>query len=159
MTAATVLGGTEQIPAVQSSAPVYLTPAQIKTYVDGTGIANTVVMTGEYMLTEDNEIDLSGSLSDGQASATTVLTGLPSSTTAILAYIGLADTGVQPQIRWKRSSGGTLEYQIKGLWGDQGTQEFYGLWWMPTGPGSIYVKAVTADIGIVFTVVGYKVGE
>ena len=158
MTAASALAGTETFEAVQSSASVKATAAQIRTYVTGGVVANTSTVIAEYIFDEDNEIDLSGSFADAQASATTTLTGLPSATTAIWAYIGLADTSTQPQIRWRRTAGGTQEYQIKGLWADAGTNEFYGTWWMPTGPGTIRTTSVIADVGITFKIIGYKTG-
>ena len=159
MTAATVLGGTEQIPAVQSSAPVYLTPTQIKTYVNPpAGITNTVTITGEYQFTEDNELDYSASITDGMAAGAVTFTELPATTVAILAFVSLGETSTGPTLSWKRTTGGTATFNLREVFADGGTNEVRGTYWMPTGGNSIYVTAVAADITSTFLIIGYKTG-
>ena len=44
------------------------------------GITNTVQITGEYMLTEDNELDYSGSITDAMSAQTVTFSELPADT-------------------------------------------------------------------------------
>ena len=159
LTAASALAGTEVLPVVQSSATVKVTPAQIKTYVDGTGITATSVITGEYQLTEDNELDYSASFTDGMSAATVTFSELPSNTKAVWVFVQLSDTGTAPHVQYKRSSGGTLSLNIFGEWADAGTNVIALTPWMPTGGNSIYVEEVAADTALIFKIIGYKTGQ
>ena len=161
LTAASALDGTELFEGVQSAAPVKVTAAQIGTYVHAnpTGITATSVITGEYIFTEDNELDYSASFVDSMSAGTVVtFAELPATTVAIHAYIEVADTGTDPRIYWKRTAGGTQAFHIFGSWADVGTNQLHGTWWMPTGGNSINVTNVQADAVSTFKILGYKTG-
>lgn len=170
LAAASALDGTEPLEIVQSSVSVKATGAQIATYVAGAsaltavfvnitaGIADTVQITGEYQLTEDNEIDASSDFSDAMSAATVTFSGLPATTVLIHAFIDLQETGVGPRLLWQRSSGGTQEFAFGATFGDQGTNRIRGLVWMPTDDNTLYVTECIADTGIEFKIVGYKTG-
>ena len=160
LSVASALAGTEAVLAVQTNASVYTTPEQIATYVHANpaGVTATSIITGEYIFTEDAELDYSGSLSDGQTSALTTFTELPADTVAVLAYLSLGDEGTEISLHWKRTSGGTFEYIIGSYYADAGTNRLRGCYWLPTGGNSIYVTTVYADTTIVFTILGYKTG-
>ena len=159
LTAGTTLAGTETIPMVQSAATVKVTPAQLKTYVDGTGVTATSVITGEYLFTEDNELDYSASFTDGMSAATVTFTQLPATTVAIHVYLQLGDSDVSPLFYWKRTSGGTQLFQIRATFADGGTNVLQGTYWLPTGGNSIYPTSVASDGGLGFYILGYKTGQ
>lgn len=128
--------------------------------VDSTApIANAVRVTGEYMLTADNELNYDSSFTDGMSAQTVTFTELPAKTIAVLMYIGLADTVPSIRMDWKRSSGDTQTFSLYYLWGDGGTNRHHDFVWMPTGGNSIYVNSCAADSNTIFRIVGYKVGE
>ena len=156
--AATALAGTETLEVVQSGANVKVTPAQIKTYVDGTGITATSVITGEYIFTEDNELDYSASFTDGMSAATVTFTQLPATTVAIQAYVQLGDTETNPKLSWKRTSGGTQGFAIQAIFADVGTNFLEGTYWLPTDNNTLYVTSVVADTLMGFFIIGYKTG-
>jgi len=160
LTAGAAIVGTDTFEAVQSSASVYVTAAQVATYVHAnpTGVTATSVITGEFIFTEDNELDYSGSITDGTMNSAVVFTELPATTKAIHAYVGLADTSTSPALNWQRSTGGSQIFNIRGVWADGGTNEMYAPYWMPTNGNSIYMTTVVADTGIIFRIIGYKTG-
>ena len=162
LTAGAAIVGTDTFEAVQSSESVYVTAAQMATYVYSTtppaGVSNTTVITGEYQFTEDNELDYASSISDGTMNSAVVFTELPATTKAIHAYVGLADTSTSPALNWQRSTGGSQIFNIRGVWADGGTNEIYAPYWMPTNGNSIYMTTVVADTGIIFRIIGYKTG-
>ena len=165
LTAATVLGGTEQIPCVQSAATVVCTPAQISTYVNAnppSGITATSVVTGEYIFDEDSELDYSTTVVNGMSAQAVTFSELPSTTREILTYLDIRDASLNPYIQFKRSSGGTLSYLIAGQFADAGASNWIrGLYWLPTHENSIYIETVNAgqspSAGS-FVIVAYKVG-
>ena len=122
-------------------------------------ITNAVRVTGEFMLTEDNELDYTSSLTDAMAAATITITELPANTIAVLAYIKLTDTGRGPFIQWARSSGGTQSFIFQGAFADGGSNTIQGMQWMPTENNTIRIQGVVADTTIIWKIVGYKVGE
>ena len=158
MTAATAIVGTEVFELIQSSASVKATPAQLKTYIDGTGATATSVITGEYIFTEDNELDYSASFTDGMSAQTVTFTQLPATTKAIHVYLQLGDSDVSPLFYWKRTSGGTQLFQIRATFADGGTNVLQGTYWLPTGGNSIYPTSVASDGGLGFYILGYKTG-
>ncbi len=155
--AATIVAGDEFL-GVQSSTTVLATAAQIKTFIDGTGIANTVTITGEHMFTEDNELDYSGSIINGMAPATITFTPLPADTVTILVDLQIAHSGQTPNFEWKRTSGGTKVFSVLGQWADGGINGLYGQYWMPTGGNSMYIVTATMDATSNFVIIGYKTG-
>ena len=161
LTAGSALGGTEPIPMVQSSATVYVTPAQISTYVHANpaGVSNTSVITGEYIFDEDAELDYSASFTDGMSAATVTFSELPSATKAVWVYVYLGDTGVNPYIGFKRTSGGTQQFYIYAEFADSGTNKLMGTYWIPTDGNTIYATGVNADTTSEFRVLGYKTGQ
>lgn len=157
--AASALDGTELVEAVQSSTSKKATVAQIKTFADGDpGIANTVTITGEHWLTEDNELNYSSSFSDGMGAATITFTELPIETVAILVFLGLADSGSECLFEWQRSSGGSQRFIARNAAAGDSNQRFFNLLWMPTHQNSIYMIGVIADAASDFYIIGYKTG-
>ena len=167
---------------VQSSATVKATGIQVRDYVAASasaqtviaassplttvfqalsaGIANTVQITGEYLFTEDNELDYSGSFTDGMSAATITFTELPADTVAILTYIELDDSGNNPVIQWKRSSGGTSIFNYMSRFADAGTNNrVRSPIWMLTKNNTIRVLLFDSDSAHVFKILGYKTGE
>lgn len=122
-------------------------------------IANTVRVSGEYLLTEDNELDYSGSLSDGMSGTTITITELPANTNAILVDYSFTDTGTYPGAIVKQSSGATKEYRLRQHFADAGDNISNGTAWLPTAGNTIYVDSCNADGGITFDIIAYKVGE
>jgi len=159
LTAATVLDGTETIPVVQSSATVKATVSQIWNGA-ATAATGASVITGEYIFTEDSELDYSGSFTDGMSAQTITFSELPANTKAIFAKIYLNDTDITPNMRIKRTSGGTENLYIAASFADGGTNYLYGTWWLPTDGNSIYVMSCTSDGADTpkFIIYGYKVG-
>ena len=155
--AATIVAG-DQFLGVQSSATVLYTAAQIKTFVDGTGITGTTIITGEYVFKDGNTLDYSGSLSDAMSAAVLTITELPSSTAMIHVNVRIRDTTTNPAIGFNYASGGTTIIDISGLWGDAGTNLLRGVYWFPTVNNTIYIKFVSADTEIKFEIIGYKTG-
>ena len=161
MTAASALAGTELVEAVQSSASVKATMAQISTYINAnppSGVTATSAITGEFQFTEDNELDYTASITDGMSAQTVTFIQLPSTTKAIHAAIEIADADADVRILWKRTSGGTQVLSYYGSFQDVGTNRYYDLVWMPTGGNSIYVTTVTAGALRNFKILGYKTG-
>ena len=159
MTAATAIVGTEVFELIQSSASVKVTPAQIKTYVDGTGATATSVITGEYIFTEDNELDYSASFTDGMSAQTVTFSELPTTTVAVLVYTYLRDSGNAPGISLKRSAGGTqIMYIPYASFADGGNNEVIGTYWWPTENNTIYVNSLAADVVSEVKILGYKTG-
>ncbi len=182
--AAGALAGTEPIATVQSGEAVGATADQIAAFVAGdatsqatiaaavavdpaltdafqalsAGIANTVQITGEYLFTEDNELDYSGSFINDMAPALVTFTELPADTVAILVYMDFRDILVSTSLNWKRTSGGTQSLFFRWRWGDQGTNEVRAPVWLVTGGNSIYVTGVEADSTSTFLILGYKTG-
>ena len=160
LSVASALAGTEAVLAVQTNASVYTTPAQIATYVHANpaGVTATSIITGEYLFTEDNELDYSASIVDAMTAGTVVFSELPSTTVAILTWVYLADTSTTVSLGMKRSAGGTQAIQITGVWADGGTNSLRGTYWLPTSENSIYINGVTADTTSTFIILGYKTG-
>lgn len=168
LSAATTLDGTETFEAVQSAGPKQASMSQVADYVAGASAltsvfasAATVAVTGAtlvstYVFDEDQELDLSSVLTDGQASALTTLTGIPSAAVAVLFYIGLGDSSTTPRLKLKRSSAASAEIVIGGSFADQGTNYIWGNHWIPTDGNSIYVTQVTSDNIIYFYALGYQ---
>jgi len=152
------LTGSELTIVVQGGTSYSANIDAFKTYIDGTGITATTVVTGEFLFTEDNELDYSGSFSDGMSAATITFTELPASTIAIYAYVALSNTASTVSFRWKRTSGGTQQLTMVGNWADVGTNSFNLPVWMPTGGNSIYVTTVQAGSALSFVIMGYKTG-
>lgn len=161
LTAGTALGGTEVFEAVQGSASVGITPAQISTYAHANppaGVTNTVSVTGEYFFTEDNELDYSASFVDAMSAATVTFAELPTDTREILVRYNFTDSGVYPGMVYKRTSGGTATVSLRGSFADAGTNYISGVSWLPTTNNSIYVTNVAGDDSITFVIYGYKTG-
>ncbi len=178
--AGTAVLGTDQFAGVQSSATVLITGSQIGAFVAGdatsltaiaaasqlttvfqplaAGIANTVQITGEYMFTEDNELDYTSSFTDGMGAATITFTELPADTVKILAYVELVDTGADPRMEYKRSSGGTALMYIQAGFADGGNNTIKDTHVITTGGNSIYVSHLSADVTSTFRILGYKTG-
>lgn len=171
LSAASALGGTEAVEVVQSGGNVKATPSQIADYVAAAsamtaafqpiadGVTNTVQVVKEYLFTEDNELDYSASLTDGMPAATVTFSELPANTVAIWVYAWVADAGTSPDIKWRRTSGGTLGLEWEYSFADGGTNVSQGTMWMPTGGNSIYVTDVQADSSVGFVLLGYKTSE
>ena len=158
LTAASALAGTEVLPVVQSSATVKVTPAQIKTYVDGTGVSNTSVITGEYQFTNGNELDYSASFTDGMSAATVTFTELPASTVEVHLMLQLQESDTTVSFQWKGSAGSSIQYAVMGKWADVGTNLLYLPIWARTAANAIYVNTVEADGLSNVYVIGYKTG-
>ena len=158
MTAATAIVGTEVFELIQSSASVKVTPAQLKTYIDGTGATATTVITGEYIFTEDNELDYSSSITEGMSAATITFTQLPTTTVAVLAYMYLTEAGTEATINFKRSAAGTQEFYMVAAWADGGTNKRGSIAWLPTSNNTIRIIGVGADASRTFKILGYKTG-
>ena len=160
LSAASALAGTEAVLAVQTNTSVYTTPAQIATYVHANpaGITATSVITGEYLFTEDNELDYSASIVDAMSAATVTFSELPSTTVAVLAYYDLEETGTTVGVTLKRSAGGTAVFGVRAIFADVGTNALRGTAWLPTNANSIYVSSVAADAASTFKILGYKTG-
>ena len=136
---------------------LYLNSAKVATSV--APVTNSVRVTGEYMFTEDHELDYSASFTSGMAAATITFTQLPTNTIAVIASVRLFDTGTLPAFTWKRSSGGTKTWTIKAAFADRGTNSIEGIYTVPTGGNSLYVTVCQADAAREFVIIGYKVGE
>ena len=159
MTAGSALTGTELFEAVQSSASVKITGTQIKTYVDpAAGIANTVTITGDYLLTDGNELDYSSSFSNDMASTMTTFTELPTTTREVLVLMEAADTSVTPRLLVRRSTSSTSLFGLNTVFADHGTNRIAGTQWIPTNGNYLLTNTVIADTTIVFTICGYKTG-
>ena len=180
LAAASALDGTEPLPVVQSSVTVQATGIQVRDYVAASasaqtviaassplttafqalsaGIANTVQITGEYMLTEDNELDYSGSFTDGMSAGTVIFSELPADTVAIWVLLELADTDVISKFEWKRSTGGTVTLQERVQFADGGTNSYFTTAWMPTDGNTLRVVSVAAVNTMTFKIIGYKTG-
>ncbi len=122
-------------------------------------IANAVRVTGEYMLTEDNELDYSASFTDGMGGATITFSELPANTVGIWVNLQLADTGVTVRFEWRRTVGASENFQIRYQFADGGTNRVFTTAFMPTGGNSLYVLGLDADTTSNFKIIGYKVGE
>ncbi len=158
MAAASALDGTELFEGVQSGTSKKVTSAQIKTYVDGTGVANTTPVAGAFIFTDGNELDVSGQFSSGQASAATVLTGVPSSATGVLLYVELENTGTYPRIEFSRSSGSSAVTIMGAAYADVGTNKFAATQWIAVNSDTIYVRTVVGDSLVNVVVFGYMIG-
>ena len=155
---ATTIAAGDEFLGVQGSATVLYTGTQVATFVAGTGIANTVAITGEFLFTEDNELDYSASFTDGMSAAAITFTELPADTVSINAYVRMRDSGTNPSLAWKRSSGGTQQFFIGALFADGGNNIIDGTYWLPTNNNTIYATAVAADNARSFVIIGYKTG-
>lgn len=136
-----------------------ITPVAGRALLNNAAVTNTVRITGEYLFTEDNELDYSSSFTDGMAAATVTFSELPSDTVAIFVYLTLGDTGDNPDITWKRTSGGTQDFKVQAAFADRGINIIQGLYWLPTSSNTLRVTNVQADSAIIFIVYGYKTGE
>ena len=128
------------------------------TAVHPAGIANSSVILQEYILDEDNELDYSASITDGMSAATVTFSELPATTVAIWVELAYTDSGTEPGVHYKRTSGGTEEIKIHAEFADVGNNELFGTYWLPTGGPSIYVTQVTGDSAASFKILGYKTG-
>ena len=162
--AASALDGTELSEVVQSGTSKKATVDQIAESSAMTdafqpiadGIANTVQVVKEYMLTEDNELDYSSSITNGMAAATVTFTELPANTVAILVKTSWTDLGAAVRFSWRRTSGGTQEFDIRCDFADGGNNTLRGTYWLPTGGNSIYATVVTSSVNVEFEIIGYK---
>ena len=156
--AATIVAGDEVL-GVQSAESVLYTAAQVKTFVDGAGVANTITITGEHLFTEDNELDYSGSLSDGMSAETITFSELPADTRAIYVLYRFTDSGGDVNFAWKRSAGGSLTMNLRSTFADGGAENrIWGVAWLLTDSNTIRVITVTADHTSVFKILGYEIG-
>lgn len=121
-------------------------------------VANTSIITGEYIFDEDNELDYSSSFTDGMSAATVTFTELPTNTVAVLMDIELAESGTTILFTYKRTSGGTAVFSIRTDFADSGTNQLHGTYWLPTGGNSIYATNLVADSTSTFRIIGYKTG-
>jgi len=161
MTAGSAIASTDTFEAVQSSNSVYVTAAQVATYVHANppaGVTGSTAITGMYVLGDGHELDYSSSFTDGQASALTTFTELPTATKGVLVRTQFADTGTSVAMSWKGSAGATITSYLSGQWADAGTNTFQGDYWIPTYNNSIYVMSVTADTTRTFIIMGYMTG-
>ncbi len=154
--AATIAAGDEVL-GVQSSETVLYTAAQVNTFVHANppaGIANTVTITSEHQFTEGNELDYSGSFSDGMSATTITFSGLPSTTTGIHVWIDLGDPDT-PQFIWKRSGSGT-EFTFGGTFAEVGTNRFRTTLWIATNDNTIRATGLNSSNNFSFIIFGYK---
>ena len=128
------------------------------TAVHPAGVSNTSVVTQEYIFDEDSELDYSASITDGMSAATVTFSELPATTVAIWVELAYTDSGTEPGVNYKRTSGGTEEIKIHAEFADVGNNELFGTYWLPTGGPSIYVTQVTGDSAASFKILGYKTG-
>lgn len=135
-----------------------ITPVGGRALLNNAAVANTVRITGEYLFTEDNELDYSSSVTDGMAAATVTFSELPSDTVKVYVYVALRETSTYPYVTYKRSSGGTQAYILGVNFADAGTNNFIGTWWLPTSGNSIYITGVQADTLSTFIILGYQRG-
>ena len=179
-TAASAITTADEFVGVQSSETVLYTGTQVGAFVGAdtttltsiaaasqlttafqalsTGITDTVQITGEYMFTEDHEKNYTASFSDGMSAQTVTFTELPADTVGIWVFSNIADTRDSPDLKWRRTSGGTLGLEREFHFADGGTNVVQGLHWMPTGGNSIYVVSMEADSASTFYIMGYKTG-
>jgi len=107
----------------------------------------------------DAELDYSSSFTDGQTSAVTTITELPSTTTAILFYIYLKHSGTNPSIGFKVSAGSAVETLIGATFEDVGINYFRTTAWVRSDGNSVYVVRVVGDTDIQVYVYGYMTKE
>ncbi len=169
-TAASTIVNADEFLGVQSSTTVLYTGSQIATYVAGAsalttvfqalsaGIANTVQITGEYLFTEDNELDYSSSLTNDMSAATITITELPADTVSIWVEIAFSDVFF-PVIAMKRSEGGSHTITLGDVFADGGTNEMRRTQWLPTENNTIRITQVVGDQSIGFFILGYKTGS
>ncbi len=132
---------------------------EILAYHAGEPITNAKRITGEYLLDEDHELDYSASFTDGMAAATITFTQLPSDTVLIHVKYKFVDTGINPKVGFKRSSGGTFPFALGAQFADAGLNAIEDLAWLPTSGNTIRVTSVAADNTRTFCIIGYKTGE
>ena len=159
-TTASTIVATDSLWGVQSSATVVMSAAQVRTFArGGAGIADTVQITGEYQLTEDNELDYSASFTDGMSAQTITFTELPADTVSIHAFIQLREDATgDPRFQWKRSSGATEQWVHRGKYADGGDNRLALFEWLATENNTIYGAEMQADITQNFKIIGYKTG-
>lgn len=178
--AGSALDGTEIVEFVQSSASVKMTGIQIRDYIAASasaqtviaasspltsafqalaaGTANTVQITGEYQLSEDNELDYSASITDAMSAQTITISELPVTTKGLHVWMALQETGQLPAIDIRRTSGGTQPIRMRAAFADRGTNILEGTYWIPTEDNTFWVASVTADVAANFVIIGYKTG-
>ena len=182
-TAASAITTADKFVGVQSSETVLYTGTQVGAFVAGdatslttiaaavavdsslttafqalsAGITNTVQITGEYQLTEDNELDYSGSMGDGTTGGVT-FSELPAATVAIHVQLKIRDASTNPTFQWKRASAATTVFDVSGLFADAGANLVRGTYWMPTGGNAIVKGYINSDTEMVFKIIGYKTG-
>jgi len=161
-TAASAITTADKFVGVQSSETVLYTGTQVGAFVAAfqalsAGITNTVQITGEYQLTEDNELDYSGSMGDGTTGGVT-FSELPAATVAIHVQLKIRDASTNPTFQWKRASAATTVFDVSGLFADAGANLVRGTYWMPTGGNAIVKGYINSDTEMVFKIIGYKTG-
>ena len=124
-------------------------------------VTNAVRVVAEYLYTEDNELDYTTHVADGTTGTLVTFSELPENTVKALAYIACADTGTEPSMTYKRSSGGTHEIVFGHQFADVGTNKSRGTEWLLTGGNAIYVTDLQCNstAGFSFDILGYQVGE
>lgn len=125
--------------------------------VESTGpITNATRVTGEYMLTADNELDYTTEFS---TTGTKTISELPSNTVAIQVYIRMSRTGNVPGIAYRRNSADSQTFQelVGRDNGASGNGLMRGVRWLFTDGNGLELTGVTGSM-LECKIVGYKVG-
>ena len=155
LTAASALGGTETFEAVQSSASVKATAAQIATYAGGgAGAVTAATIVRTYMLNPDSPIDLSASFTDGMSAGTVTVSGLPSNTRGMLLQLEFDDTDNNVVCRFRASAASTIQ-DFRGSFADGGTNILRANMWISTFDNTFHVDSLNADTTSNVYVLGY----
>jgi len=154
MTAGSAVGAADLFEAVQSSASVKVTGAQLKTYAGGGAAAVTAAtIVRTYMFDPDSAIDISSSFSDGMATTVTVI-GVPSDTRAMLLQLQFDDTGLNVVCRFRASAASTIQ-DFRGSFEDGGTNILRANMWISTFDNTFRVDSLNADTTSNVYVLGY----